>query len=86
MYICDSSNCSYNYNIMAIAGNENYASSKLKRHVRKHEHPSHPQTKTSSSTSPGHNTTPDLGRTPLIYAESNKNRVGWLMPDESIPE
>ena len=25
-------------------------------------------------------------RTPLIYTESNKNRVGWLMPDESIPK
>ena len=25
-------------------------------------------------------------RAPLIYAESNKNRDGWLMPDDTIPE
>ena len=25
-------------------------------------------------------------KVPLIYATTNKNRAGWLMPDESIPE
>lgn len=32
---------------------------------------------------------PSAGKTEtqsLIYEESNRNRVGWLMPDETIPE
>ncbi|CAI7991821.1 hypothetical protein GBAR_LOCUS837 [Geodia barretti] len=28
----------------------------------------------------------EVEKAPLIFAETNRNRVGWLMPDESIPE
>ena len=28
----------------------------------------------------------DKGKNPLISTSLNRNRVGWLMPDETMPE
>ena len=46
----------------------------------------HHHEKVSKTNTRGGYVEPTAQRAPLIYAATNRNRDGWLMPDESIPE